>query len=150
MAGSLEEGLHTVNVTAHDSVGHSATSTTVTFRVDTTDPEILAFTVPAMAAHGTSFSASWSVLEYGSGYAYAEVYLDDEHLSTVMAPETSLSVEGLSQGKHTFTITVYDWSGRNATAQASISIEPPIEPLVFMLGGLAVLVVVAVVWRKRP
>jgi hypothetical protein len=149
LADALEEGLHTVNVTAYDLLGHSVTSTTVAFRVDTTDPEIDDFTVAATVLPDTPFSISWSVTEHGSGYAYAEVYLDEELLSTVIAPEFSLSIEGLSQGTYTLSVIVYDWSGRNAVAQASISAQPPIAPLLLMVGGLAVVVVAAAALKRR-
>lgn len=114
----LAEGGWTWSVQATDGWGNVSGTPAIPLQVDTSGPVGLTLVghLPAgpWICNSSSVTLSWTAGsdEAGSGLAAApyEVWLDGEALSPPVA-ETSLVVEGLADGQHTWSVRVYDALG---------------------------------------
>ncbi|MGQ4911288.1 MAG: hypothetical protein ACP6KW_03885 [Candidatus Thorarchaeota archaeon] len=149
LAVSLTEGVHLVNITAFDNVGNNG-SCSQEFLVDLTDPVVETFTYTQI---GLCVDISWSVVDSGSGYKYADLFLNGEFMLATNVSQSAVSVEDLDLGEYTLKIVVYDWAGRNASSEIALTVvnseylwgTVPLAVGVFM----AVIVVYALVVTRR-
>ena len=147
-AASLIEGLHILNLTVYDNLGNAASSYR-SFRVDLTDPAITQLTVNGPFVLGNSILAEWTVLETGSGYHYADIYLNGVFLIQTNTSQTSYPLDDLEVGNHTLQVMVYDWAGRNSSEVLSFVITNPSPNWLLAVGIAVPVLLIVIVWAVR-
>ena len=132
---ALEEGSHTLNITATDAAGNISPATTLTFTVDTLAPDIasgLQLTDNVGDSQGplTSGGSTDDSTPVLSGLAEAgtlvRVYDGDTLLGSVTAGADggwSFTTPALSNGSHSLTATVTDAAGNVSAATTPIVIN---------------------------
>ncbi|MFX1492409.1 MAG: hypothetical protein ACFFBU_09125, partial [Promethearchaeota archaeon] len=132
----LTQGAHLINITTTDLLMYTQ-SAWITIHVDLIDPSCTIISHSDGATVSGSFLLSWTATDIGSGYHFAEVYVDNSLATTVLGPTKNATISGLTDGTHTLNVTVYDWSGRTTSDQISVTSQPvppipgfPIEAII--------------------
>ena len=158
---NLNDGSHTIRLTAVDRGGHSVDST-ITVTVDTTDPSV-SIVSPASGATITSSSVNvvWTAGDATSQVDYIDVSVDRGTPQTLSATATNLALSGLSDGEHTVTITVVDRAGnsviRTVTFRVDTSFFSPSGPYgslgiigVSLIVIAAIIAAIVILRKRRP
>jgi RHS repeat-associated protein len=104
------DGAHTVNATASDAFGHSA-SATASFTIDTTAP---ALTIQSPANDSTVSAATVEVRGTATGGDVARVTVN-AGLATLATDGTFISTVALDLGPNTIVVTAFDRAGNSAS-----------------------------------
>ncbi len=118
----LDEGLHTVTVSAVDGGGNEDTAS-VTFEVDTTAPTVQ-ITAPETGAilSSSDVLAAWTATDSSSGIGLVEGSLDGGAWTTVTS--SPFALYSLTDGEHEFSIRATDGVGNTAAAvSVSFSVD---------------------------
>ncbi len=151
----LTEGSHLINVTTTDYLTNAQSHWTTIF-VDLSNPTVSITSHSNGDSVSPGFILSWMASDGQSGYYYAEVYIDGILETTVQGPSTQAQVSNISAGSHTVAVTVYDWSGRSATDQVTLTSSglPPLPSIpgfpieAIALGGIIALSL-SMLYRRR-
>ncbi|MCK5773281.1 MAG: right-handed parallel beta-helix repeat-containing protein [Thermoplasmata archaeon] len=123
---NLEEGEHTYWVFAYDRAGNQ-NSTSIDLFIDLYRPDLnVIFPVDGGVYDFNDMTASWDGRDSGSGIDRFEYYLDNLEGTT---QDTEVRLEGLEEGKHTFTVIVYDLLGNVEQEKVSFTVDT-IDPTV--------------------
>ncbi|MFX1540301.1 MAG: Ig-like domain-containing protein, partial [Promethearchaeota archaeon] len=148
----LTQGAHLINITTTDLLMYTQ-SAWITIHVDLIDPSCTIISHSDGATVSGSFLLSWTATDIGSGYHYAEVYIDNSLATTVLGPTKNATISGLTDGTHTLNVTVYDWSGRTTSDQISVTSQsvPPIPgfPIEAIIIGAVIALGFGIYHRRR-
>ncbi len=124
---NLMEGEHTYWVYAYDRAGNRNSASTEFF-IDLYKPGLdILFPVEGGVYNYNDMTASWEGLDSGSGIDRFEYYLDSGGRATTI--DTELRLDGLDEGKHTFTVIVYDLLGNVEQRKVAFTVDT-IDPAV--------------------
>ena len=128
-------GSHTIEATAHDFAGNSATSS-VRVQIappDTTSPNVI-ITSPADAAVVSGIvSLSASAADVDSGVARVEFRVDGVLVGTAFAPPYTVTWDSTaSLGSHTIEAKGFDVAGNSATSAVTVLVVDTAPPAVFI------------------
>ena len=118
---NLEEGAHSVTVTAVDAAGNENT-TSVSFTVDTIAPDVSITAPDGGSLQGPDVEAIWQGSDSGTGIAYYLVRLDGGVWINV-GTNTSHSFTGLSNGAHTIDVRATDGVGLLNLTSVSFEVD---------------------------
>jgi hypothetical protein len=104
---NLDEGFHSINLTAIDNVSNLQYVST-NFNIDITPPKLeINHPLPDSVFSSDIVEAEWTGSDLGSGIDHYEIKLDDKEVMDV-SDETSYTFNGLGTGTHTITIFLID------------------------------------------
>ena len=120
------EGVHEIWYRSNDTNGNAEVAKSVVVRVDTVAPTVAIEMDPAQTSSTVTLNGLWS--DALSGVVRVTVSLDggpafDSGLSS------AITLENVTDGEHTVTVTVYDDAGHSASATATFSVETSIFAL---------------------
>jgi hypothetical protein len=136
--------LHVVPVDLAGNVGTDAAHYQV--NIDGTNPSISILTPIHMAPVGTQFDLNWTITETGSGYSYADIYVNGTLYTTVTSPITNVTITHLIPGSIPLNVTVYDVSGKRGSDQVTVTVTVLVPPGIpgFPLEAIAIGAIMAV------
>lgn len=108
----LSEGTHTITAIAEDWDGNKSTEVSYTFYVDTTAPTVAIKEAPQPGTTDSSANFTFEGSDGGSGLSTYKCQLDDNNVGNCNDKE---SLENLSEGQHTMTVTAVDNVGNQST-----------------------------------
>ena len=120
------EGVHEIWYRSNDTNGNAEVAKSVVVRVDTVAPTVAIEMDPTQTSSTVTLNGLWS--DALSGVVRVTVSLDggpafDSGLSS------AITLENVTDGEHTVTVTVYDDAGHSASATATFSVETSIFAL---------------------
>jgi len=124
----LSDGLHTVRLDAVDWAGNAVT-TSADVMVDTVVP-LVSITAPANGAvlNSSSTMVTWAASDAMSGIDHVTILVDSGEAITLPATATSHRLNGLIDGSHTVTVTVFDRAGHSATSTVMFRVSAAVSP----------------------
>ncbi|MFW9935379.1 MAG: C25 family cysteine peptidase [Candidatus Thorarchaeota archaeon] len=151
---ALSDGTWYLHVVAKDTAGNVGSEAAhYQVNIDATDP-VVTINFPIDGATVSSdLTLLWSVVETGSGYSSANIYVNDSLSTTVSAPLTNTTLSGLPLGTYPLNVTVFDVSGRSGSHQITIVVGVPPAIPGFPFGAIALGAILAlslgVIYRRR-
>jgi hypothetical protein len=118
--------LHVVSKDTVGNVGSEAAHYQV--NIDATNPSITIILPNNGAIVSPTFILNWSVVETGSGYSSAHIYLNGSLSTIVNAPLTNTTLSNLTSGSYTINVTVFDVSGLTGSHQITVIVLPSLPP----------------------
>ncbi len=152
----LSEGAHVLNLTSYDSMANSVSEQFV-FYIDLTDPTLTILEPLNQTVIVGDVFLDWTASDTGSGYHYSEIYIDDEFLIRIDAPNSSCYILDFPSGSYSIDVKVYDWAGRFSVQSISITIKNSSDTiksqlyaiLQFSAVVLVGLVIAIILWKRR-
>lgn len=121
---NLPEGANTISVIAEDNAGNRSAPITFDWLIDVTGPSVQITRAPSSPTIETSADFEFNVMDSGSGIASVTCRVDGMAPATCQSPRR---YTGLSNGSHTFTVTVVDRAGLTASAQHTWIVDDRVE-----------------------
>ncbi len=123
----LSQGAHDVQVIINDNVGNSQTTATGSFTVDSIAPSVTGLLPSGLTNNATpTVSANYSDSGVGVDSATAAIVVDGTTTltgCTALAASISCPTSGLSQGAHTFAVTVDDLYSNTGSSSGGFTID---------------------------
>ncbi len=119
----LADGTYTVLVSAYDAVGNYL-DMAVSFTVDVTSPTV---TIDSPADNflstDNSVTVIWNGSDIGSGVDRYEVSWEGGSPVTLLPSVNTYTFNGLSDGSHVLTVTIYDKAGRSSSDSVTVKVD---------------------------
>jgi peptide/nickel transport system substrate-binding protein len=120
------EGEHEVWYRSNDTSGNTEAAKSVVVRIDTVAPTIEVVMDLTQTSSTVTLQGLWS--DASSGVVRVTVSLDDGPAFDPGMPST-ITIENVTDGEHTVTVTVYDDAGHSASDTATFKVETSIFAL---------------------
>lgn len=128
-ASVLDEGQWYLHVVTNDSLGNVGTEAAhYQINIDNTNPIVSITSHTTGDIVNTNLTLTWALTELGSGYHFADVYIDGILNTAVTGPSTTTDLSWLAVGPHTLNVTAYDRAGYSGSDQVQVEVQIPIPP----------------------
>jgi parallel beta-helix repeat protein len=133
----LTEGTYTVLVSAYDAAGNYL-GVSVSFTVDVTAPAVTIESPDDNFISTTnSITVTWNGSDTGSGVDRYEVSWEGGSPVTLLPSDSTYTFNGLSDGSHVLTVTVYDKAGLSSSDAVTVRVDtqPPSLTITYPVEG---------------
>ena len=133
----LTEGTYTVLVSAYDAAGNYL-GVAVSFAVDVTAPAVTIESPDDNFISTTnSITVTWNGSDTGSGVDHYEVSWEGGSPVTLLPSDSTYTFNGLSDGSHVLTVTVYDKAGLSSSDAVTVRVDtqPPSLTITYPVEG---------------
>ncbi len=156
----LSDGTWYWRVQAEDGYGAWGVWQSSLFRLDTAPPTLsISNPAPGALLHSGTLNIDWSAADAGSGLDRIAVSVDGGTSIVAAGSNSSVILNGISDGTHTVRVTAYDRAGNAASIALSIVIDTNVLSLNGPYGAwplavvnvviIAVACLVAMLWIRR-
>ena len=120
---SLADGTRTINVTAWDGGGNSASSS-IEVIVDTTGPTV-SITAPGAGAFlaSASVQVTWTASDAATALDHFDIRIDGGSTNTLPGSATDYTFSGLADGSHAVELTAFDGAGHSTVVTRSFTVD---------------------------
>jgi hypothetical protein len=150
----LVEGTWFLHVVGKDGAGNVGSMPThYQINIDASGPSISITNPTNLAIVPSTFTLNWSASDAGSGYYYADIFVNGILDNTVYGLAMNTTISGLADGVYTISVTAYDNMGNGASDQISITVQtiPPIPgfPIEAIAVGTILALGLGLFYRRR-